>query len=258
MGFRRAGGDNHPVDAMFPDEFFHQLLGILGAAEQVAAGIDHIGKGFRISFHILDIHDAGDIDAAVTDKNPDSRLLIRDIQFFRQFDAFGKRVAGFPQGCAGQAGGGAGFHYGAGDILGSLKDTAGIHTGSRGFNGRQRMRCREIVMIQFHVQPPGQIGNRFRNLEADGKHHHVKVFFLEFAAIIHIADLNLTGVENFVQRMDPRFDKANAGIFGPVVIFFIILAECPDIHIKNDAIQVSPGVFLGDHGILDGVHAAYG
>ena len=57
--------------------------------------------------------------------------------------------------------------------------------------------------------------------------------------------------------MHTGLDEANAlAIPCPVVIFFIILAVRTDIHIKNSAIQVAAGMFFGDHGILDGNHAA--
>ena len=57
--------------------------------------------------------------------------------------------------------------------------------------------------------------------------------------------------------MNAGFDEADAGIFGAVVVFFVILAKGSDIHIKHDAVQITFGMFFGDHGILAGVHAAH-
>ena len=57
--------------------------------------------------------------------------------------------------------------------------------------------------------------------------------------------------------MDAGLDKSDTGIFGAVIIFFVIFAEGSDIHIENDAIHIALGMFLGNHGIFAGVHAAH-
>ena len=60
-----------------------------------------------------------------------------------------------------------------------------------------------------------------------------------------------------IYRVNPGFDEADAlTILCPVVVFFVILAVRADIHIKHSTIQVAVGMFFGDHGILDGIHAA--
>ena len=58
--------------------------------------------------------------------------------------------------------------------------------------------------------------------------------------------------------MDARFDKTDSGILGAVVVFFVILSEGADIHVKDNTIQIFPGMFFGNHGIFNGVHAADG
>ena len=56
--------------------------------------------------------------------------------------------------------------------------------------------------------------------------------------------------------MNARLGKSNAFlVLGPQVVLLIILAESPDIHIENHTVQISMGVFLGDHGLFDGIHA---
>ncbi len=166
MGFGGTGGNHHAVEPLLGDDVFYQFLGILGATEQIAAGVNHMGKGFGIGFHIFDIHHAGDVNTAVADENPDSRFLIGHIDFSRHFHAFGKGVAGFGQRCSGQIGGGAGFHNRTGDVLGTLEHAAGIYARSRGFYGSERMGYRKIVVSEFDVQTPGQIGNRCGYLQA--------------------------------------------------------------------------------------------
>ncbi len=56
--------------------------------------------------------------------------------------------------------------------------------------------------------------------------------------------------------MNPRFDKADAGIFGAVIVFLVIFAEGADIHVENHTIQVFIGMFFGNHGVFNGIHAA--
>ena len=58
--------------------------------------------------------------------------------------------------------------------------------------------------------------------------------------------------------MDPGLDKPDAFLVpGPYIIFLIILAKGPHIHIEDGAIQLVMGVFLCDHGLFYGIHAAY-
>ncbi len=57
--------------------------------------------------------------------------------------------------------------------------------------------------------------------------------------------------------MNPAADKANAMfVFGIIIIFFKILTVGPHVHVENGAVQIPAGVFLGNHGLLDGIHAA--
>ena len=57
--------------------------------------------------------------------------------------------------------------------------------------------------------------------------------------------------------MDPRLDESDPVlVLGPEIILFIILAEGTDVHIEDGAIQIAVGMFLGNHGFLDRIHAA--
>ena len=117
---------------------------------------------------------------------------------------------------------------------------------------------RKFGFIQLDADPFGQSNSGLRHLQAYRKHHHVKFFHLQTAGSVHIPNAQISCVAYFVQRMDARLDKTDSGIFGPVVIFFVILAEGANIHIKNNTIHILPGMFFGNHGIFNGVHATYG
>ncbi len=57
--------------------------------------------------------------------------------------------------------------------------------------------------------------------------------------------------------MHPGFDETDTlTLFGAQVVAFVILAKRPDVHIEDGTIQVARGVLFGNHGILDGIHAA--
>ncbi len=82
---------------------------------------------------------------------------------------------------------------------------------------------------------------------------------MNIAAVIHIANYQLTSFRNLINGVDSGFYKPDTrAVLGPKIIFFIIFSKGADIHIEYGAIQLAAGVFLGDHGFLDGVHAANG
>ena len=47
-------------------------------------GIDHAGQGPGVFGDLVHIHDPGNIDPAVADKDPDTRLLALDRPFLRK------------------------------------------------------------------------------------------------------------------------------------------------------------------------------
>ena len=114
-----------------------------------------------------------------------------------------------------------------------------------------------MIFIELDVHLFGQAGSVGLDLKADRQNHHVEGFLLHGAGLIGKFDDQVAGVRNFVDRMDTGLDESNSlFVFGPVEVFFIILAECPHVHVENGTIQIAVGMFFGNHGFLDGVHAA--
>ena len=66
-----AGRDNHSVQLMFPDIFPNHLLSRIGTHVLVILGEHDIRKGLCVIPHGGHVHNRGDIDAAMTDVNPD-------------------------------------------------------------------------------------------------------------------------------------------------------------------------------------------
>ena len=61
----------------------------------------------------------------------------------------------------------------------------------------------------------------------------------------------------FIDGMHPGFDKTDRfPVPGPDIVFFVILAKGPDIHIKYGTVQISVRMFLCNHRLFDGIHAA--
>ena len=139
MGFGAAGGHHQTVEIVLDQHLLDFVLGILAAGKQILIRKYHVGQGGRIFFNRINIHDAADVNAAVADKHADTWFLLGDINLGRKFNFGDICPSGFRQVGAGQTGGGTGFGHGSGNVLGTLKYTAGIYTGSRSFDGCKRM-----------------------------------------------------------------------------------------------------------------------
>ena len=112
-------------------------------------------------------------------------------------------------------------------------------------------------MIEIDVESSGQFDGGFADLQSHGQHQHIEDLFLHLPGFIREHHLQIAGFRIIGDGVHPGLDKADAFLVpGPIIIFFIIFAKRADIHVKNSAVQITSGMFLGDHGILDGVHTA--
>ena len=84
VGPWRTGRHDHPVEFMLRDHLLDMVLGVLGTGKKVVLGIRHVWQGLGIIPHGRDIDDRADIDPAVTDEHPDSRLLALHTDLFRE------------------------------------------------------------------------------------------------------------------------------------------------------------------------------
>ena len=258
VGFGAAGGHHHPVKLMLDDFFFDLVLGILAAGKKVFIRIDHMGKGCSIIFNRRNIHDPSDVDTAVAHKNPDARRLADHIHLFGNFNLRNVPPPGFGKLGPCQTGGRTGFRHRSGNVLGSLEYSADINSGPRCGHRCKRMVIGKIVFVQFNAETLGKLCRIRLNLKAHRKYDHAIDLLFHHAGFIGILNDQITGFRNLDDAVHPGFDKTNpVFIPGPEIIFLVILAECPHIHIKDRTIQFSMGMLLGDHGLFDGVHAAY-
>ena len=125
MGFRTAGGDDHPIQLVLEDLILDLGLGILAAGEEVVVDKDYARQGCRIFLQAGNIDDAGDIGAAVADKDADPRFQAGDVDLFRNHPFLGVRSPCRGYLAAGKTRRGAGFGHRSGDILRSLEGAAG-------------------------------------------------------------------------------------------------------------------------------------
>ena len=75
--------------------------------------------------------------------------------------------------------------------------------------------------------------------------------------VVGVAQGQVPGDRIVQDGVDPGFFEPNAfPVPRPVVVLFVIFAEGADVHVENGRLEVAAGMLLGDHGVLDGVHAA--
>ena len=137
VGPRRAGGDDHPVQAVLLDRLLDLLLGILRAGVEIFVHVHHVGKRAGVLLHAGDVDDPADVDPAVADEDADPGRLPRHVAFGRVLLRPGERPARLREE------GGCRFRRRAGlddrfrDVLRALKDAAGENAFPRGGERRK-------------------------------------------------------------------------------------------------------------------------
>ena len=257
MGFGCAGSNYHPVEVVLLDHLFDFNLGILAAGKKIFVGKDHIRKRCRVFLYRRNIHHPADVDTAVADKYPDSRFHFGNVDLLGNHRFFGLRVSGRCKIHRSSTCGGAGFRNRTGNVFGALENPAGVDPFAGGRHRQKGLGLCEIVFTQVDMEPFGKIDGRFRYLESHRKNHDVKGLLLLFAGIIHPVESQFAGVVDLFDRMNSCLYKPDAFLVsGAQVVFLVILAKGPDIHIEYGTVKIPVGVFLGDHGFLYGIHAA--
>ena len=82
---RGTRSDDNSIKLVFLNYFLYPLLSILRTSEEISLSIDHVGQGLGKFSGIRDIYIPADIDSAVADEDPDSRLFSSHILFWRVF-----------------------------------------------------------------------------------------------------------------------------------------------------------------------------
>ena len=161
MGLGRTGCDDNPIQVLFLDDLADGLLGILGTGVQVIRGIFDVGQGCRIFGNGRHIDDAGDINAAATDKYADPRTLIGHIDFRHHFRRPGEAVARLDQYFSGGGGRGTGVDNRLRNVFWSLESAADKNTVPGSFDRGKCAGLAEFAGDDVDVQAFGQI-NDFR------------------------------------------------------------------------------------------------
>jgi len=143
------------------------------------------------------------------------------------------------------------------DVLGFLEGAAYVDALTRGLHRPRAFGLYESVLVQGDAQPSGQ-GNGLRvGCQADGQHHQIEHFFhsgARFGGVNDAQPVIFFGKD----RVDARAHETHPVIVcGTQVVFVEILAEGAHVHEENGCIQRFGAVFLGDDGLLVGIHAAH-
>ena len=164
--------------------------------------------------------------------------------------------ADVPQRGAHRPGRGGGLHDRFGNVFGTLHGPADIDARPVGRHRREGRGGHKIVGVGVHPQGLGQFPGRLAHLHAHGQHDQVKGFGLLSAAFIRIPNLQIA-VRQGIDAVDAGPDEPHpVFVFGAVIVEFEVFAEGPHVHEEDGGVQRIRGVLLGDHRLLDGVHAA--
>ena len=95
------------------------------------------------------------------------------------------------------------------------------------------------------------------HLQALGEHHQIEVLAYKFALFSNIPQAQIA-VCAFLDGMDAAAHETHPLLLGSHIGALEVLAIGAHVHEEDGRLQVVVGVLLGDHRLLDGVHAAHG
>jgi len=124
MGSGGACGHHHPVDPLFPNDFGHLGLGILGTRVEVLFGIDDEGKSLGVLPYLRHVDHSPDVDPAMADKDPHSGDFSPNVRLGRHTGFPSHGPANVVEEDAGGRRRRRAFHHGLGNVLGSLERAA--------------------------------------------------------------------------------------------------------------------------------------
>ena len=257
VGDGGASRHHHPVEVVFLDDPGHVDLGVLGAGEQVVFHVGHVGQRLGVFRQLRHVDDAADVDAAVADEHPDAGGVFRfDVLGCGRLPGLGLGPADVPQRGAHRPGRGRRLHDRFGNVFGTLHGPADIDARTAGRHRREGRGGHKIVGVGVHLQGRSQLPGALAHLHAHGQHDQVKGLGLLDAAFIRKPDLQIA-VRQGIDAVDAGPDEPHpVFVFGAVIVEFEVFAEGPHVHEEDGGIQRIRRVLLGDHRLLDGVHAA--
>ncbi len=154
---RSARCHYYSIEAVLLDNTGNLDLCILGAGIEIIFHMHHVREGAGIFPHRRDVHNAADVNATVTDKDPDARVILTDSALRGRFFGFGPGPAGLAQGGAAGRSRSRGLHDGLRNILGALKRPTDIDPRSAGGHWQKGVSFGKVMLIQFDTQSPGQV-----------------------------------------------------------------------------------------------------
>ncbi len=258
VGPRCAGSDDDPVQVVIGDGLGDGLETVLCAGVLGFLGEDDIGQGLGVGRNGGHIDHRANVDSAVADPNSDPGLLSGDVLLGRVDlgGAGGEVLVDNP--CTGLGCGSAGLGDGGGDVLGGGEGSGDEDTGLAGLQGVEDGGLTESVLVQLDSEGVGELLSVLGRDETDRQDDHVEVIGYSIALGVGVVDVQLLGLGVLLDVGDTggpvHVDAVLA--LSPVDVGLELLSVGPDVHEEDVFLEVS--VLLGDHGLLDSVHAAHG
>jgi len=247
-----AGGDDHPVQPVFPDLFLEHLLGVLRAGIEAVGMIDHPLHAFGGLLDLGHIDHRADIDAAMADKDADADLIL--LRLLLGVGLVDYALPPLPgQHAGGDAGGGRCLGDAFRNILGSLEGTgdddplaACLQRGEGGCPA-------EVVAVQFDAGHFGDAVGVPGRFHAHRQDNHVVGLKGVGAVQGGIGQPQLVLPRSHIRHPGP--DKPDAHGLCPLPGLVELLALGADVHVVNGDVRLRV-VLLGNQGLLDRIHAA--
>ena len=258
VGPRGTGCDDDPVEVVLGDGLGDRLQAVLGASVLGLLGQNDVGQGLGVLGDGRDVDHGSDVDSAVADPYSDPGLLSGDILLGRVHlgCAGGEVLVDDP--CSGLGGGSACLGDGGGDVLGGGEGSGHEDTGPGGLQRVEDGSLAESVLVELDSEGVGELLSVLRGNQTDGEDDHVELIGDGVAVGVGVVHGQLLGLGVLLDVGDtggPVHVDAVL-VLSPVDVGLELLSVGPDVHEEDVFLEVS--VLLGDHGLLDGVHAAHG
>ncbi len=229
---------------------------VLGAGVEHALRPDHTGQARRPCGDRVRVDHRPDVAAALADDDPDPRELAADVALRRKLALARERRPRRRQ--QPRYGGRSSRPVGHGfrDILGLPEGATGEDAGPAR-RGGVKLPCPHVsVLVELDRDAAGALLGLHRGTETDGQDHQVEPLLGHRPPGQPIADAEVAALRHPSNGRNHRADVPHpVFLLGALDVAFEFLAVGPQVHVENRGLQPR-NVFLGDDGLLGGIHAA--
>ena len=168
VGARGTRGHNHAIDAVLLYNLLHRFLGILGAGEHVAPGIDDVRQSLGILTDCFHVDGAGDVDTTVANKDTNPWRVARNVDLGRVLLCLGQGIPHSGEERAGLGGCTARLDDRLGNILGAAGRATDIDPRARGRQGMEFISVAEPALSLAKLELLDEFLGTLGGLESHG------------------------------------------------------------------------------------------